>query len=105
MLAVSPFEHVLDTDEWHIFETWNIGIHLPKIFGLQIAKFMVLQLIAAGIVIAIFVPIARRVHDGSPPRGAFWNLFESLLTFIRDQVAKPAIGHDADRYVPLLWTI
>jgi F-type H+-transporting ATPase subunit a len=105
LAALSPFEHVLDTNEWHIFEAWNIGIHLPRIFGLQITKFMVLQVIAAGVIIAIFVPIARRAKDGSPPRGPFWNAFEKLLTFIRDDVAKPAIGHDADRYVPMLWTI
>ncbi len=105
MLAVSPFDHVLDTNYWHIVENWNIGIRLPKIFGFQITKFMVLQLIVAGVIIAIFIPLARRAKDGSPPRGVFWNAFESLLTFIRDQVARPAIGHDADRYVPFLWTL
>ena len=105
LAALDPFEHVLDTDEWHIVDCWNISIHLPKIFGFQITKFMVLQLLAAGVILAIFIPIARRAQDGSPPRGIFWNFFESFLTFIRDQVAKPSIGHDADRYVPILWTV
>jgi F-type H+-transporting ATPase subunit a len=105
MLAASPFDHVLDSKTWEFVECLNWKIHLPKILGLQITKFMVLELIAAGIIIAVFVPIARRARDGSPPRGAFWNLFESLLTFVRDQVAKPSIGHDADRYVPFLWTL
>ena len=105
LAALDPFEHVLDTTEWHIVESWNITIHLPKIFGFQITKFMVLQLIAAGVILAIFIPIGRRARDGSPPHGVFWNLFEGLLTFVRDQVARPAIGHGADRYVPILWTI
>ena len=26
----------------------------------------------------------------------FWNTFESMLTFLRDQVARPNIGHDAE---------
>src|SRR5262249_11239175 len=101
MWAVSPFEHVLDTNEWEFFENLHIGIHLP--FGLT--KFKILLLLAALLMLAIFVPLAKRARDGSPPRGVFWNLFETLLTFIRDQVAKPAIGHDADRYVPFLWTL
>src|SRR5207249_1168278 len=39
-------------------------------------------------------------------RGWRDNAFEVLLTFVRDEVAKPSIGeHDADRYVPFLWTL
>jgi F-type H+-transporting ATPase subunit a len=67
---------------------------------------MLLELIAAGLILAIFVPIAKRAATGEPPTGWWWNTFESLLTFVRERVAKPAIGeHDADRYVPLLWTV
>jgi F-type H+-transporting ATPase subunit a len=33
-------------------------------------------------------------------------MFEAFLMFIRDDIARPAIGHhDADRFVPLLWTM
>jgi F-type H+-transporting ATPase subunit a len=33
-------------------------------------------------------------------------LFEIMLLFIRDEVARPAIGkHDADKFLPFLWTI
>jgi F-type H+-transporting ATPase subunit a len=33
-------------------------------------------------------------------------MLESMLVFIRDQVARPAIGkHDADRFLPFLWTV
>jgi F-type H+-transporting ATPase subunit a len=75
-------------------------------FGLQITKFMVLELIAAGLLIVIFIPLCRRAQKGGIPNGPWWNAFESLLTFIREQVAKPAIGeHEADKFVPLLWTM
>lgn len=100
-MAINPFEHVQDTPHWHLLESLHLGFHLP--FG---TKFMVLELIAAGLVLAIFIPLARRAQTGEPPKGVFWNAFESLLTFIRDQVAKPCIGaHDADRFVPFLWTM
>ena len=32
-------------------------------------------------------------------------MLEGMLLFLRDEVAKPAIGHDADAYLPLLWTM
>ncbi len=99
-----PQEHVQDAVKWALFQGFEPA--LPKIFGFQITKFMVLELIAAVLLVVIFVPLCRRARPGSPPRGPWWNAFESLLTFIRDDVAKPAIGeHDADRYVPFLWTL
>jgi F-type H+-transporting ATPase subunit a len=101
-MAADPFDHVLDTQDWHIFESLHVGFQLPFF----ITKFMVLELIAAGLILAIFLPLAKRAQTGEPPRGPLWNAFESLLTFIRDKVAKPCIGeHDADRFVPFLWTI
>ena len=34
------------------------------------------------------------------------NMFEAMLLFIRDEVARPAIGgHGADRFLPYLWTV
>jgi F-type H+-transporting ATPase subunit a len=74
--------------------------------GFALSKFMVMELVAAILLIAIFVPLARRIRPGDSPRGRGWNLFEAFLMFFRDQVAKPAIGeHDADRFLPLLWTM
>src|SRR5690606_3150674 len=38
-------------------------------------------------------------------RGSFLNIFESIVLFIRDQIARPAIGgHHADQFLPFLWT-
>jgi F-type H+-transporting ATPase subunit a len=104
----NPLDHVLDTSNWVIFDSLfgGVSIHLPTILGVQITKFMVLELIAAVAVAAVFIPLCRRASKGDTPRGPFWNAFESLLTFIRDQVAKPNLGEEeADRYVPFLWTM
>jgi F-type H+-transporting ATPase subunit a len=107
-MAASPMEHVKDQPAFHVFETIAGGfeIHLPKIFGLQITKFMVLEVLAALLIIAIFVPLARRAQRGEAPSGTWWNAFESLLTFVRNEIAKPNLGeHYADRFVPFLWTL
>ncbi len=72
----------------------------------QITKFMVLEVVGALIVSLIFIWLAQKIASGGAPRGRLWNLFESMLLFIRDQVARPAIGHhDADKFLPFLWTL
>ncbi len=57
------------------------------------------------ILLLVFIPLARSLKNGTPPRGVLANALESLLTFIRDNVAKPHLGHDADKFVPFLWTM
>jgi F-type H+-transporting ATPase subunit a len=109
----SAMEEVLDNPEgeWDIFKTFGLVIHLPRIWipGIgyfQITKYMVVELIAALIIAALYIPLARRLRRGNPPEGWPDNFREVLLTFIRDEVAKPGIGeHDADKYVPFLWTL
>jgi F-type H+-transporting ATPase subunit a len=104
-----PMEHVQDSEIWEFFSQAfgdAIEIHLPKVFGFQITKYMLLELLAAGLILAIYIPLARRSANGALPKGPWWNAFESLLTFIRNEVAKPNLGdHEADRFVPFLWTL
>lgn len=71
-----------------------------------ISKFMILEVVAAIVIAFVFIRLAGKIRSGERPRGKFWNLFESFLLFIRDEVARPAIGkHDADKFLPLLWTL
>jgi len=74
-------------------------------FDLQITKFMVIEVFVAACCVAIFAWLASRVSTGERPKGRLWNTFEAMLLFIRDQVARPAIGHDADKFLPFLWTL
>jgi F-type H+-transporting ATPase subunit a len=74
--------------------------------GFAISKFMILELIVALILIAVFKGLAARMKDGRVPHGRLWNMFEAFLNFIKNDIAEPAIGHhDAARFTPLLWTI
>jgi F-type H+-transporting ATPase subunit a len=106
-LEIPPaMEHVQDDTHIHISDQEWGHLSLPKIFGFQITRFMVFEVIAAGLIVLIYVPMARRLQRGDPPRGAWDNAFESLLTFVRDQIARPSLGEEiADRYVPFLWTL
>ena len=72
----------------------------------QPTKFVVLELIAALIVAAIFVPYARRIRNGDQPKGRLWNLIDATVCYIRDEIAIPGIGsQDARRFLPFVWTV
>jgi F-type H+-transporting ATPase subunit a len=90
----NPIEHVADQE-------------LMRIAGYKMfTKYALLETIAAGLMLVIFIPLAKRSRTGEPPRGPFQNFFEMILTFVRDDIAKPNLGeHDADRFVPFLWTL
>jgi len=75
-------------------------------FDLSITKFMVLEVVVAVIIAACFIGLAKRLKSGGSAKGRFWNILEVFLLFIRDDVARPCIGkHDADKFMPFLWTI
>lgn len=104
----SPLAHVVDhpTLELPYWRApYGVELALPNIGGLQITRFMVTEVIAAVLVVLVAVPLARHMSRQSVTRGWFLNLFEAMTLFIRDDVARPAIGgHGADRFLPFLWT-
>jgi F-type H+-transporting ATPase subunit a len=74
-------------------------------FDLKITKFMVLEAVAAVILIVLFSRLAARIKGGKSPKGKLTNALEAMVVFIRDEVARPAIGaHDADHFMPFLLT-
>ena len=107
----NPLSHVVDHPTlelpyWSAPYGWEI--HLPMIpgTGIQVTRFMVTELIAAGLMLLILPMLARHVGREPVTRGWFNNMFEAMILFVRDQVAVPAIGgHGADAFLPYLWTV
>jgi F-type H+-transporting ATPase subunit a len=64
--------------------------------GILISKFMVIETVVAILMIVIFTTIARRVRSGHIPRGRFWNFFEVIMVYLRDNVIRAAIGGGHD---------
>lgn len=63
--------------------------------GFGISKYMILEVVLAAMLLAVFTRLARTLRSGEPPRGWFANLFEAMILFVRDQIARPAIdSHD-----------
>jgi F-type H+-transporting ATPase subunit a len=124
------FHHVRDFPYFHL--PGEVHLYLPKILGFQITKYMVLQVVAGLFVLIVFRGLARRISSGSAPEGPWWNFWETLALYIRDNVVRPTIGvphhdheheghghdahahthaepptatgHPADRFLPYVWT-
>lgn len=74
--------------------------------GFTLSKFMVIEVVIALILWGLFAWLGRQTEDGGRPKGGLWNLLEVFVVYLRDQVARPAIGaHEGDRFVPLLLTL
>src|SRR5579871_5514042 len=66
---------------------WSLDI-----VGFQMTKFMLFQVLAGLLTLFIFMGLSWHIRSGRPARGGFWNFWEMLALFIRDEVARPAIG-------------
>ena len=97
--------HILDSREIEVPFTGQV-VHLPRIevggFDLSITRSVVMMWLAVAILLVAFVAAARRAREPVPRglRGAL----EILILFIRDDVARKALGKDADRYLGYLLT-
>ena len=107
---LNPFAESSDHPYFELFESLHLDIPLPKIpIGdgkfYQITKFEILLAFAAAIVAGMVLYLGARMRSGAPPRGVLQNLLESLVYFVRDDIARPAIGgHAGDKFVPYLAT-
>jgi F-type H+-transporting ATPase subunit a len=103
--TLDPFHHTSDNGYFEIFESLPHKIALPELYPGGISKFQILLLLAAVITASAFIWLGRKMKNGDTPIGTMWNFLESILFFIRDEVARPAIGdHEGDKYVPFLTT-
>lgn len=59
--------------------------------GFAISKYMILEVVVAAVMVFLFTRLAKQLSAGGPPKGRLVNLLESMLLFIRDQIARPAI--------------
>ncbi|MXX96247.1 MAG: F0F1 ATP synthase subunit A [Rhodothermaceae bacterium] len=79
------------------------------VLDLSVTKHLVFALLASGILLAIFVQLANRYKRGigrtSAPQGLVHNLFETLVIFVRDDIAIPNLGKEHhQRFLPYLLT-
>jgi F-type H+-transporting ATPase subunit a len=62
-----------------------------------------LMITVATVILLIVIPLGAG-KKRLVPKG-LQNIIESLCVFLRDEVAKPVLGHNADRFIFFIWTI
>ncbi|MBS0263462.1 MAG: F0F1 ATP synthase subunit A [Planctomycetes bacterium] len=88
------FHHVRDSQVFELPRFLGGEWHIPQLFGdfFPITKFMVLEVVAGLITLVIFRTLAQKIANGEPVRGRFWNFWEAIALFLRDEVVRPTIG-------------
>ncbi len=89
LASADPLSHVLPHEVLHV--------------GGQGVSNQLLMLLVSAVLMLIVFPIVARSKD-LVPTGAR-NFFESILQFLREQVARPVLHDATDRFMPVLWTI
>ena len=79
------------------------------ILDLSVTRHLVFGVLALLIVMLIFVPLGGRYKKGTgretAPRGLFQNMMESVVIFVRDDIARSNIKQNPDRFLPFLLSV
>jgi F-type H+-transporting ATPase subunit a len=89
---------VRDGSEWELpqFVLNFFGRDTQFVLPFGLTKYMVLQVVAAVLAFLVFRGLSQRVAGGKPVKGVFWNFWEMLALYVRDEIVRPSIGipHD-----------
>lgn len=84
---------------------WDRSVSL---YDVSVTRNVVQMILALFILVWIMLVIARRYARGegvkTAPKGV-QNLLEPVITFVRDEVAKPNLGNKYEKYLPYLLTV
>ncbi len=81
-----------------------------EVGGFAVTNHHIMTLAAAVLMVVVFAYVASRVRvkadatEEYVTKGRVAQLFEVILEFFREQVARPALGDLADRYIGFIWT-
>ena len=79
------------------------------VLDLSISRHLVFIFLGIAVLFLLFVPMANKYKKGigrtSAPRGKLQNMLETLVIYVRDEIAKPNLGAKADKYLPYLLTV
>jgi F-type H+-transporting ATPase subunit a len=77
-----------------------------KPLDFSITKNVFSLLVSISLLLIVFISVARGYtkRKGQSPKG-IQSLFEPIILFVRDDIAKPNLGHKYERYMPYLLTV
>jgi F-type H+-transporting ATPase subunit a len=108
--------HIVDSEKWEFmwwtfylpqFEPVQIG---PLAVDFSITKHVLFMFFAAVLAALLLIPAARRAQRQRTagaelgPKGAA-NVVEAFVLYLRDEVAKPNVGHHGERFYPYIISV
>jgi len=79
-----------------------------KVYDISLTRNVVQMLLALTVFVWVMLVVAKKYKRGegvkTAPRGS-QSLLEPIITFVRDEVAKPNLGHKYEKYLPYLLTL
>lgn len=94
----APYDaHLVATGGAEVLVDFSVSRHLVFIF------------ITIGLLLLLFLPMAGKYKRGigrtSAPRGRLQNTLETLVVYVRDEIARPNLGDKTNKYLPYLLTV
>jgi F0F1-type ATP synthase membrane subunit a len=86
-------EHVLP----HAVRGWTLG-------PITVNNHIIMMLIAAMLVLLVFGYVGSKARTNLVPQGLH-NLLEAMLSFLRTDMIRPALGENSDKFTPFIWTV
>ena len=103
LASTDPVAHVVDKP-----------IIVGKLFGQQlwlVSNATVMLVVGAIVTALLVIPAAKRITTGQQrtledyrSQGVLANLVESICLYLREDVFRPVLGDQTDRFAPVLWT-
>ncbi len=109
VFSSSRFEHGHATyNDYQLIDGKISSLDGSKVYDFSITKNVTQMIISLIVLLLLMIGIAKKYKTGqgvtSAPKG-WQNAIEPVITFIRDEVAKPNLGKKWRAYLPLLLTI
>ena len=100
--------YMLHEGKIHAVNEAGETVHDIQVYDLSITKNVVQMLLALTLLVVLMIGVANRYKKGqgvtTAPKG-FQNAIEPVITFVRDEVAKPNLGKNYNKYLPYLLTV
>ncbi len=105
----SKFEHGhADFDGYKLLDNHIVRVDesTEGVFDFSITKIVFALIFGAILIFLLFISVAKAYakNKGKAPSGV-QGFIEPIILFVRDDVAKPAIGHKYEKYMPFLLSI
>jgi F-type H+-transporting ATPase subunit a len=109
VFSSSRFEHGHATYNGYQLHDGNIrAVDGSTVYDFSLTKNVVQMFLALTLLVVLMTSIARKYKTGqgvtTAPKG-WQNVMEPVITFVRDDVAKPNLGHKWQKYLPYLLTV